>query len=340
MSKFTGKKFSVEVKVCNAGTLGENDGRSRTVRQLSRALSKAAKYPRIVCIDLNRPATGDRGPQEAEQLIKREMRRIRENENNLKINGKPSPPAYVVLSNFPFRYNLQGSNYIRAALLEGIKIPGLNGEAVAFRSPRALSEFRAAHVDPSRFVKTLVTMQIPSTLDGEIPAKAFGGTDTASQLLVGERYLVKNAEGRDVAGELVQALVLEGEKNVVGLFRLEDGSTISCQMPITEAELKVYRESPDTFFGVYEPKPQPQDPGEWYEWFLSAYLKTPREGLLRLLADQADTETLGDYPQHELAKIYADRLACSVMAMQNPTVPQRLPESAEQKIGDALSHCR
>jgi hypothetical protein len=159
-------------------------------------------------------------------------------------------------------------------------------------------------------------------------------------LLVGERYLVKDAEGRDVAGELVQALVLEGEKHVVGLFRLEDGSTVICQMPITDAELKVYRESPDTFFGVYEPKAQPKDPGEWYEWFLSAYQKTPREGLLRFLADQADFETLRDYPQLELAKIYADRVACSVMAMQKPIVPQRLPEPAEQQKGDALPHRR
>jgi hypothetical protein len=330
-SKFTGNKFSVEVKVCNPGTSGKNDGRPRTFRQLSNALSKAAKHPRIVCIELNRPASGDGGPQVAEQLIKREMRRIRENENNLRINGQPSPPAYVVLSNFPFRYDLQGSGYMRAALLEGLKIPGLNGEAVAFRSPRALSEFRASHVDPFRFVQTLVTMQIPSTLDGELPAKAFGDTDTASQLLVGERYLVKDADGRDVAGELVQARVLEGERNVFGLFRLADGSSVSCQIPISDAELKVYRESPDTFFGVYEPKAQPKDPGEWYEWFLSTYQKTPREGLLRFLADQADIETLRDCPQHELAKIYADRLACSVIAMQRPVVPQRLPEPAGPK---------
>jgi hypothetical protein len=323
-SKFTGKKFSVEVKVCNPGTSGENDGRPRTFRQLSHALSKAAKYPRIVCIDLNRPASGNGGPQVAEQLIKREMRRIRQNENNLKINGNPSPPAYVVLSNFPFRYDLQGSGYVRAALLAGLKIPGLNEEAVAFTSPRALSEFRAGHVDPFRFVRTLVTMQIPGTLDGELPAKVFG--DTASRLLVGERYLVKDAGGRDVAGELVQALVREAEKNIVGLFRLEDGSTVICQIPIAEVELKVYRESPETFFGVYEPKVQPKDPGEWYEWFLSAYQTTPREGLLRLLADQADIETLRDYPQLELAQLYADHLACSVMAMQKPIVPERLPE--------------
>jgi hypothetical protein len=182
-------------------------------------------------------------------------------------------------------------------------------------------------------------MQIPSTLNGELPSKAFGDTDTASQLLVGERYLVKDAEGHDVAGELIQALVHDGEKSVVGLFRLDDGSTIVCRMPITEAELKVYRESPDTFFGIYEPKAQPKDPGEWYEWFLSAYQETPREGLLRFLADQPDIHALCDYPQIELAKIYADRLAYSVMALQKP-FPQRLAPPAERKNGDAIQHRR
>jgi hypothetical protein len=43
-------------------------------------------------------------------------------------------------------------------------------------------------------------------------------------MLVGERYLVKDGEGRDVVGELVQGLVLESEMNIGGLFRLEEDS--------------------------------------------------------------------------------------------------------------------
>jgi hypothetical protein len=317
-SKITGKKLSVEVKVCNPGTSGENKSFPRVLRQLSRALSKAAKHPRIVCIDLNRSVTGDNGLSATEQLLKREMHRVRHHEKNLKIQDKPAPPAYVVLSNFPFRYDLNGTSYVCGALLEGLKIPDLDGKPILFTSPRKLSEFRAEHADPHRFVQTLTKMQIPNTLNGELPSRAFG--EQGYQLLVGERYLVKDSEGSNVAGELVQGLMLENEMNVVGLFRLDDGSTIMCKMPLTEAELNIYRESPDTFFGSYEPRRQLKDPGELYEWLLSAHRRTPRDRLLEFMVEHPDIESLRKLPQIELAKVYADRVASSVVARQgNPT---------------------
>jgi hypothetical protein len=313
-SKFTGKRFSVEVKVCNPGTSGENVARNRTLRQLSHALSKAAKHPRIVCIELNRQIPGDGAPQAIEQLLRREMLRIRHNEKNLRIQDRPPPRAYVLLSNFPFRYDLHGTSYVRAALLEGFKIPGLDGKAVQFTSSRELSEFRAEHADPFRFVEKLLKMQIPTTLDGELPGKAFG--EPRTRLLVGERYLVKDGERRDVAGELLQASVLETEMSIVGLFRLDDGDTILCKMPLTEAELNVYRDSPETFFGIYEPNRKMKGADKLYEWLLSAYRQTPCERLLELMIEHPDIESLRKLPQLELAKIYADRAACSIVAMQ------------------------
>jgi hypothetical protein len=313
-SKFTRKQFSVEVKVCNPGGNKENEGR-RVLRQLSRALSKAAKHERIVCIDLNQQVSAEDRMQATAQLIKREMQRIRHNEKNLKIKGKPTPPAYVLLSNFPFRYDLNGTSFVRAGLLEGLKIPGLDGKA-QFRSPRELSEFREQHADVIRFFETLLTMQIPSTLDGELPGRAFGAPE--ARFLVGERYLVKDRGGRDAAGELLQALVLEDEMCVAGLFRLNDGSTIICKVPLTEAELKVYHESPRTFFGIHERKKRIEDPGELYEWLLSAYRQTSRDRLLELLGGYPDIESLGNLPQLELAKTYANWAACSLLAMQQP----------------------
>ena len=315
-SKFTGKQFSVEVKVCNPGAADENDGR-RVLRQLSRALSKAAKHERIVCIDLNQRVSGEDGMQATGQLIKREMQRIRHNEKNLKIHGKPTPPAYVLLSNFPFRYDLKGTSFVRAGLLEGLKVPGLDGKA-QFRSPRELSEFRAQNADVIRFCETLLKMQIPSTLDGELPSRAFGGTEP--RFLVGESYLVKDRDGHEVAGELLQALVSESEMCVTGLLRINDGSTIICKVPLTETELMVYRESPTTFFGIVEPKKRIEDPGELYEWLLSAYEQTPADRLLELLKGHPDIESLRTLSQLELAKTYAN-WAASLLAMHRPVAP-------------------
>jgi hypothetical protein len=191
-SKITGKRFSVEVKVCNPGRTLDSEGRHRPLRQLSRALSKAADHPRIVCIDLNSPMPPGSMPEETGQLLNREIKRLRSHEKKLKINGLPAPPAYIVLSNFPFRFDLEGTNYQRGALLEGFKIPRLASDA-PFTSLRELSEFNAEHADPSRFAQTYAQMVVPSTLDGELPSRAFGKKDTP--ILIGERYLVPDADG-------------------------------------------------------------------------------------------------------------------------------------------------
>jgi hypothetical protein len=316
-SKATGKRFSVEVKVCDPGNIGGD--KNRTIRQLSGALSKSANHARIVCIELNKPpASEGSAPGGTEQLLRREMKRIQKREKTLKINGEPAPPAYVLLSNFSYRYTLGRTNFGFGALLEGFKIPGL-ARGTPSPSPRALSEFREQHADPLRFAQTLIEMRIPNTLDGELPGRAFV-KGSEPRMLVGERYIVKDGDGRDVVGELIQGLMLENEMNIGGLFRLRDGSTIFCKVPLTEAELEIYRESPETFFGVYEPKAQIEDLGHLYEWLLSAYKDTPHDRLLELLKDHPDVESLRKLSQAELARTYADRTACSFIAMRRPLV--------------------
>jgi hypothetical protein len=308
-STITGKRFSVEVKVCNPGRSDANDNRPRTIRQLSGALAKTAKHPRIVCIDLNQPVPADSTIQYTEQVIRQEMQRIRRAEKYL----KTAPAAYIVLSNFPFRFDLEGTNYPRAALLEGFKIPRLSSHT-PFTSVRDLSEFNAEHADPSRFVQALGRMQIPSTLDGELPSRAFGGKGPLPPILIGERYMVPDADGREVPGELVSAVMVENQMKVAAVVRLDSSSTIVVTMPITEVEPNTYKESPETFFGTYQPNPKVEHPVDLYEWMLESYRQTPRERLLELLAENSDIASLRELPQLELAKIYSERMTYSVVA--------------------------
>jgi SEC-C motif len=308
-SKITRNRFSVEVKVCNPGRPDEDDGRARTIRQLAGALAKTAKHPRIVCIDLNQPVPANSTIQYTEQVIRQEMQRIRRAERYL----KTAPPAYIVLSNFPFRFDLEGTNYPRAALLEGFKIPRLSSNA-PFTSLRELSEFNAEHADPSRFLQTLVQMKIPDTLDGELPSRAFGGEGPLPPILIGERYLVPDADGREVPGEMVSAVMVEDQMKVMAVVRLDSGNTIIVTMPITERELNAYKESPETFFGTYEPKAKVGHPVELYEFMLETYRQTPRERLLELLAEHAGIESLRELPQLELAKIYSESMAYAAVA--------------------------
>jgi len=310
-SKITGKQFSVEVKVCDPGA---TNARNRTVRQLSRALAKAAAYPRIVCIDLNRPLPEGARPKYTEELLENEIRRIREHEANLNIGGQPAPPAYVVLSNFPFRYDLQGTSYLRGALLEGFKIPRLSSDA-PFTSLRELSEFNAEHADSIRFARAFASMEVPSTLNGELPSREFGKRGTP--ILIGERYLVPDGNGQEQPGELISAVLHENEKSVMGMVRLDDGPTVMVSMPITDDELNIYRESPETFFGKYEPDNRIDHPVQLYEWFLSVYRHTPKEQLLHLLAQAGHTiDPFRSLPQEELAKVYCEGIALGALARQ------------------------
>lgn len=90
-------------------------------------------------------------------------------------------------------------------------------------------------------------MQIPATLDGELPSRAFGARGVP--ILVGERYVVPDAEGREVAGELTSAVMMEHDKHVMAALRLQDGTNAIYKMPVNDAELAIYKDSPETFPG-------------------------------------------------------------------------------------------
>jgi hypothetical protein len=196
-SKATGKRFSVEVKVCDPGNIGED--KNRTIRQLSKALYKSANHDRIVCIELNRPSGSDgKPPESTEILLQQEMKRIRVREKTLKIGAMPAPPAYILLSNFSYRYALEHTNFAGGALLEGFNIPGL-ARGTRFPSPRAVSEFRATHSDPLRLAQTLVEMQILNTLDGELPGRAFE-RGAGPRMLLGNVIVSKTARAAMSSG--------------------------------------------------------------------------------------------------------------------------------------------
>jgi hypothetical protein len=137
--------------------------------------------------------------------------------------------------------------------------------------------------------------------------------DREAPILIGERYLVKDGEGRDVPGELLSGVVNENEMCVVGVLRLDDGKHIITRMPITEVEINVYRDSPETFFGAYEPSTKAETPVELYERILSVCSQTPRERLLEFLSGHPNIEAFHQLSQLELAKIYAEGLATNIV---------------------------
>jgi hypothetical protein len=138
--------------------------------------------------------------------------------------------------------------------------------------------------------------------------------------LIGERYLVPDGNGQEQPGELISAVFLENKKSVMGMVRLDDGPTVMVSMPITDEELNIYRESPETFFGKYEPDSRINDSVQLYEQLLSVYGHTPVEQLLQWL-EQAG-QNIGRFeglPQEELAKIYCEGIALGALTRQTHT---------------------
>jgi hypothetical protein len=316
-SKASGKSYSVEAKVCDPGNLGADRNGDRALRrQLARALRKKASHPRLVFIDLN--VTGpDAGADAAEWLMSR-ARVLRRQERAL----PHAPPAVVFLTAYPYRYLLESVNVPRLCITEGFKIPHLKFDAV-FTSLRAYGDFREEYGAVNRIMNTFCKMQIPVTLDGQPPARAFGSGNR--RVLIGERYELPGQDGRILVGELTHGIVMEQEKRVMGVFNVEGLDYVTGSMPITDEELAAYRESPETFFGVkQEQSKRANEPIEFYEWALACYRLTPKERLLEFLAGHPDVERLKDLPQLELAKIYSEAVTLSAMsrAADAALVPQ------------------
>jgi len=309
-SKRSGKGYSVEAKVCDPGNLG-NDGRSDRAlrRQLARALRKKANYSRIVFIDLNAhhpPAGADPG-----EWLKSRARALRRQENSL----PDAPPAAVFLTSFPYRYHLDDSDVPRMGIVEGFKMAKLKFDT-PFTSLRELGDFRQDNADIDRLQETFGKMQIPSTLDGELPSRAFGKGE--ARVLIGERFELPAQDGRTVIGELAQGIVDEHGKRIVGVFEVDGIANVICSMPISDEELAAYRESPETFFGVkQEVTKVVKEPIELYEFMLASYRNTPKEKVLEWMAGHPEIERLRALPQSELAKIYCEGCALSVMQPRN-----------------------
>jgi hypothetical protein len=195
--------------------------------------------------------------------------------------------------------------------LEGFKIDGLQHDA-GFSSIREASEFRREHSDLFRLATEFGVMRVPDTLDGDLPSRTFG--KHGAPILIGERYSAKDQDGKDIVGELTHAVMREKEKKVTAVLRLLDGTNVLADMPITDEEFALYRDSPETFFGVYEKKNNVDDPVDLYDWLLSIYQGTPREQLLERLSKEKDPDGLKDVSQLELAKILAEGLTNGFLA--------------------------
>lgn len=304
--KETGKRFSVEAKARQGGDPSPDVG-----DQLYRALGKRADHPRVVFIELNSHQRVNN--EEIKDFVQQISGHLRELEERLTIKREPAPEAYVFLTNFPYQFNLEATNVKVFALAEGFKIPEFN-IGLTLPDIREALRIRKKHHEMFQLMKSFQeNSRVPSTFDGEIPELAYGNTE--ARLKIGGRYLVPDKNGKEVVGELVEAIVAWDK--TLGVYRLEDGRTILATCPMTEDELAAYRKYPDTFFGVYKDQGRKAEtPLGLFDFFYDTYKNTSKEKLLELVKKYHDINRLAELDQEELAITFCESNVYAAMGKE------------------------
>jgi len=302
----TGKKFSVEAKIRGANKTSADVG-----NQLYDALRKRANHPRVVFIEVNVPV--ETNQEGVLGTLKEVLRSIRTREEKLTIDGQPAPPAYVIVTNNPHSYDLNGEVMTWSAA-EGFKIPDFRVDS-GFLSLRDALNARERHIEMFSLMKSLAKhREIPSTFDGDSPDLAF--IDGLARLIVGHRYAIPDDKGGETVGELEGAVVMESKKSAFGFYKLPDGKRVLVECPLTDEEMAAYHRHPETFFGVVSPnKEKAKDLLDLYDFIFNGYKDTPKERLLELMKGAPDHNRLAALSQKELASVFAERTVYSFVHM-------------------------
>lgn len=304
----TGRKFSVECKAVSSSSsrAGTSSEPARIRSQLFKALSKQADHDRLIFIELNRAGIK---PDDTDHAWVRDLDADLERaENEITIDGKPAPPAYVIVTNYGALHAIDDTKFAEAWLGLGFKISDF-GNARPYRSILEIVDAQEKHKEMHWLKKALRRNDsFPNTFDDRLPEEMDIG-DTP-RLMIGSIYLIPDQDGKQIPGLLTEATVSESEKRVFGVYRTEEGRHLICANDLSEPELAAYRRSPNTFFGVIKEGPAKiNEPMDAYEFFWGTYGETSKEKLIEFTKDWPDAAALHKLDQKRLAQVFCARYA-------------------------------
>jgi len=300
----TGRRFSVEAK--------RREGRRDRIGHLfNGALAKNANHTRVIFIDINLrdDATDDTSPT----FLGKAFARLRSLEGQV-LNGEPTPPAYVFVTNSPWDLHLDDPAPRCTFLAEGFQIPDFKSGVTA--DLRRVIDAREAHIEMHELIRSVKDHAgIPSTFDGEIPEYAFH--TNAHRVLVGNCYTLPDENGVQRRAEVTTAIVLEAQQLAHYGVTFDDGRSSIFTKPLSAEEMDAWRRHPDTFFGVVgQRKTQVAGALELYDFFHESFKRESTERLLEVMANASDIEHLTRLDQPLLASIHAERMTHAALAMQ------------------------
>lgn len=107
--KIDGKKFSVEAKSKHrSGILGQSGKKNKEETKIAihnllvKALKKEARYRRVIIIDVNMPPQESAAKQLEDLTWLDDVCQTIEKKESISIQGKKTPPAYIVFTNRPY----------------------------------------------------------------------------------------------------------------------------------------------------------------------------------------------------------------------------------------------
>lgn len=295
----TGKSFWVECKIRQPhpkSDHGKNLG--KFVSLVVDALKKPTDLDRLIFVDLNTPAKPKVNADEYDwrNLAINQLRKFESGPG-----AKGLPPALVVVTNFPDHHHLNEIVPDSGGVIEGFKIDDFRlGEPLTL--PDAIAQ-RERYAEVGVLMKSIGEhTSIPSTFDGTVP----GLDDRPDRIRIGGRYEIEPG----MSGVLEDACMVEQERHVAALMRLDDGTRGITYMPVSDDELAAWHRYPETFFGeVRDHNPPSKSSMDLYDFFHKSLLKTPKEMILAQLKNWPNQDQLAAMSQPELAHAYAVRMA-------------------------------
>jgi hypothetical protein len=299
-SKRSRKRYSVEAKLRQPGKPDSN-----VRNQLYAALEKKADHERVVFIELNLPGHGDSDiPRRMEEAVQSVIRA----QDTMTVDRQPAPPAYVMVTNHPWVHDLDGVAGGCTFAAHGFKISGFEFSPPP-QTVEAIVRDREHHQDIFDLVTSLSRDGgVPSTFDGDMPELAFAKKRVVP-LVIGERYGDIDGGNGPISGLLEEATVIPPERAAYCAFRTDDGRRIIVNAPLTDDEMLAHERFPDVFFGRHKPQLRSNDPADLFQWLLSTYAQTPKEGLLRQMSGWPGQDQFAALSQPELARKYCLHLA-------------------------------
>jgi hypothetical protein len=97
------------------------------------------------------------------------------------------------------------------------------------------------------------------------------------------------------------------------VVQTQDGRNVILKAPLSDAELKDYKDHPEAFFGkIQHVGKNITDPFEFLERLMQTHQSYTRQDLLRQMGHTPDTDPYKGLPDDEMRLLYCERLVISI----------------------------